>query len=351
MMGLMLTLLALLFAAALAPENATVEYRQPQMAADAKIVAVTFGAGNAIYFAASRDQGRTLSAPVKVAEAPLLSLGRHRGPRIAITRSAIVISAVVGTKTPPGSDGDLKAWRSTDGGKTWSSGVAINDKTAAAREGLHAMAAGPDGRLFAAWLDDRDGRKKLYSATSTDGAAWSKNVLVYESPSGAICECCHPSAAIDAKGTIYVMWRNALDGNRDMYLAGSTDGGATFSQEEKLGSGSWKLNACPMDGGGLAISKRGGLVSIWRRESDVYLAEPESPEQKIEAGKDASVTIGSAGVYAVWSANGAIHARMPGQAQPVELAAQGGFPQVITLPDGSALAAWEDHGRIELKKL
>jgi len=133
----------------IAPDSGKPEYRQPQLAADAKMVAVAFGAGNAIYFAASRDRGRTLSAPVKVAEAPLLSLGRHRGPRIAITPAAIVISAVVGTKMPPGSDGNLKAWRSIDGGKTWSEGVTINDEPSAACEGLHAMVAGADGRLFA----------------------------------------------------------------------------------------------------------------------------------------------------------------------------------------------------------
>src|SRR6202040_2323112 len=124
----------------------------------------------------SHDRGATFTKPIKVAEAPMLSLGRHRGPRIAITPSAIVISAVTGTKTPPGADGNLTAWRSTDGGKTWSTGVTVNDQPASAREGLHAMTSAR-GLLFAAWLDDRAKGKRLYSATSKDnGATWSKNV-------------------------------------------------------------------------------------------------------------------------------------------------------------------------------
>jgi hypothetical protein len=338
----MQTLLALWLAVHIAPDGAKLEYRQPELAANGKLVAVTFGAGNAIYFAASQDQGQTLSAPVKVAELPGLLLGRHRGPRIAISPSAIVISAVAG---------DLKAWRSTDGGKTWSGGVTVNDLSTAAREGLHSMAAGGNGLLFATWLDDRTpGGKRLYGATSKDGGAtWSRNVLVYASPGGTICQCCHPTAVVDSKGAIHVMWRNALDGNRDMYLAHSTDGGATFSPAEKLGAGSWKLEACPMDGGGLAIGAGGKPVSVWRRENEVYLAEQGALERKLEAGKDAAIATAPSGVYAVWSNGGAVHASVPGKPEPILLAAQGAFPQVIALPDGSVLAAWEDRGQIILQ--
>jgi hypothetical protein len=75
---------------------------------------LTFGAGKAIYFSASRDAGLTFSAPVKVAEAEVLPLGRHRGPRIALSDGTIIISAVAGKKVAEGphahglpSDGDL----------------------------------------------------------------------------------------------------------------------------------------------------------------------------------------------------------------------------------------------------
>lgn len=341
-----------LLAINIAPGGAGIEYRQPQFAADRQMVAVTFGAGASIYFSASRDQGRSFSAPVKVAEAPLLALGMHRGPRVAITPSAIVISALVGTRTPPGSDGDLKAWRSTDGGKTWSGGVSINDAPASAREGLQAMVSGPDGLLFATWLDLRAKGTSLYGATSKDGGAtWSRNTLVYESPSGSICQCCHPTAIIDSAGAIHVMWRNAMGGARDMYLSHSTDGGRSFRGAAKLGEGSWQLEACPMDGGGLAIGSQGKLVSIWRRGSDVYLAEQGGAEKKIEAGKDSAIASGPGGIYAVWTASGAVRALAPASPQPITLAAQGAFPQVIAVPDGPVLAAWEDHGQIFIQPI
>ena len=128
----------------------------------------------------------------------------------------------------------------------------INDAPGAPTEGLHSLAADAKGDLFAAWLDKRGGHgTKLYGARSTDGGVtWSKNVMIYDSPEGTICECCHPSVAIDAAGQILVMWRNWLGGSRDMYLTRSRDGVA-FSKPEKLGTGTWPLNACPMDGGGI----------------------------------------------------------------------------------------------------
>jgi len=337
----MQALLSLLLAVQIGPGA------QPQLAANQRTVAVAFGAHSTVYFSASTDQGRTFSAPVKVADAPMLALGRHRGPRVAITPSAIVVSALVGTKMPKGSDGDLKTWRSTDGGKTWSEGGRINDVTASAREGLHTMIARPDGLLFAAWLDLRKKGTQLYSAVSKDsGATWSKNTLVYEPPSGNICECCHPTSIVDAKGTIHVMWRNALGGARDMYVARSNDGGATFGPAEKQGSGSWALEACPMDGGGLAFDSAGALVSIWRRENDVYLAEKSGAEKKLETGKDPAIAAGKDGVYAIWTADGAVRLRTPGATQPSTLAPQGAFPQLIGIPNGPMLAAWEDRGQI-----
>ena len=339
-------LLSLLLAVNIAP-GAGLEYRNPQLAADRQIVAVTFGAGTSIYFSSSRDQGRTFSTPLKVAEVPLLALSHHRGPRIAITPSAVVISAVAGTKSPSGSDGDLRTWLSTDSGKSWTEGGRINDAAASAREGLHTMTAGPGGLLFAAWLDLRGKGTRLYSAVSKDsGLTWSKNALVYESASGTICQCCHPTALIDAQGAIHVMWRNALEGARNMYVADSTDGGATFHGAAKLGTGNWMLEACPMDGGGLAIDPRGALVSVWRRESDVYLASRGGPERKIEAGKDAAIAAGPDGVYTIWVSGPAIRALGPRMAEPVTVAAQGEAPQLIAVPGGPILAAWDSQGRI-----
>ena len=345
-----MVLAVLLLALRIGPESPDVQFRQPQLATDGRTVALAFGAGDAVYFARSSDHGETFSKPVLVAKSGKLSLGMHRGPRLAITPQAIVVSAIVGEKGR-GADGDLLAWRSTDGGETWSSGVKVNDVVASAREGLHAMAYG-GGVLYASWLDLREKGTRLYGAVSKDGGkTWSKNELVYQSPSGTICQCCHPSVIVDGNGRISVMFRNSLNGSRDMYLVRSLDSGKTFTSAEKLGKDTWPLNACPMDGGGLAINGKGDLTTTWRREKQIYLATPGQAERQLGLGKDASVVVTQRGTYVAWTAGTGIRAIVPGRSEPVELAAEGGYAQLVVLPTGKVLAAWENKGELAVEIL
>jgi hypothetical protein len=339
--------LALLFALRLVPaENG--DYKQPQLAASDQLVAVTFGSGNFIYFAASRDAGKTFSKPSKVAELPGLMLGRHRGPRIALTREAIVISAISNLQ------GDLVAWRSTDGGRSWSRGAAANQTPRAAMEGLHAMIAAPDGTgaLYAVWLDTPGKGKRLMGARSDDnGATWSKNLIVYQSPDGTICECCHPSLTAARDGSIRAMWRNALGGNRDLYTAVSQDGGRSFGSASKVGEGTWQLQACPMDGGGIVVAPDGKVAATFRRKQEVFLSMEGQPEVLIATGKDPSIAANKEGVFVAWSSADGVMARVPGNPQPLRLDPDGAFPQLLALPHGPVLAAWEHKGEIEFQRL
>ncbi len=353
---MLIPLIGIAFAVTLGPISPDAPAREPQMAAKGSVVALAFGAGNGIYCSVSGDSGKTFAAPVLVSEASIIPLTRHRGPRIAFAGNAIVISAVVGKTLAAGphahglpADGDLVAWRSTDGGRSWSQGIRINDVPAAATEGLHSLAGDGKGHLFAAWLDKRGAHgTKLFGARSTDGGlTWSNN-LIYGSPEGTICECCHPSVAMDSSGQILVMWRNWLGGSRDMYLARSGDG-VSFSPPEKLGSGTWKLNACPMDGGGLAVY-RNRIVTAWRRDHEIFLASPGAEEIPVDEGVDVAIAAGEAGTYAAWSTPAGIRALAPGEKKPVAIAAKGSFPGVVAVR-GGALVAWEEDGKIAIRRV
>lgn len=330
--------------------------REPQMAVHGSNVVLTFGAGKGIYVSTSKDSGKTFSTPAKVGGGEIIPLTRHRGPRVALSGRTIVITAVIGKSLATGthahglpSDGDLVAWRSSDGGLSWSKGVVVNDTPAAPTEGLHSLAADAKGNLFAAWLDKRGGHgTRLFGARSTDGGVtWSKNVMIYESPGGTICECCHPTVAFDSGGQILTMFRNCLDGARDMYLTRSGDG-ISFSKPERLGMESWQLNACPMDGGGLAVSQS-GIVTAWRREREIFLARPGEKEVGIGEGIDVAIAAAPNGVYAVWSGPGGVRVLAPGKKEPLLLAPQGTFPNIAALPNGHALVAWEDEGAIQIR--
>jgi hypothetical protein len=333
-------LLALL-ALNLPPVSPAAPNRQPQLASGDGTVALAFGSGESIWLARSTDDGVTLSAPAKVAELPKLLLGHHRGPRVAITSSTMLISAI--SSAP----GDLVLWRSTDGGRTWSTPRAINDQPTSAREGLHAMAADKTGHVAIAWLDDRGGKgKKLYAAFSDDaGATWGPNVMLYASPSGSICECCHPSVAAMGDGRFAVMWRNSMDASRDLYVMQVRDG-SRIGGMERQGNTSWQLNACPMDGGGVAV-REGRVASAFRREKDVYMMESGKPERRLGTGQDAAFGANQQGWYAIWSlAGGGIDMMLPNATEITHVSKSGAFPALMATPGGGMLAAWEDNGTI-----
>jgi hypothetical protein len=336
-------------------------YRQPQLASGNGIVALAFGSANpsVVHVAVSRNHGGAFSPAVKVAQPGFLSLGRHRGPRVAVAAGAIVVAASIG-KQRAASKLDVVAWRSTDGGRTWSEGVRINDVPQTAGEGFHNLVA--HGKTFyAVWLDEKSGGVFL-SKSADNGATWSKNQLVYNSPEGHVCECCHPNVQIASDGRIFVMWRNWLKGSRDMYLGTSADGGNTF-RVEKLGRGSWPLNGCPQDGGGLALDAKGNPVTAWMRDGSVFVARPGQPEEEQGKGTDPAVAVGGDGkIYTTWGTpvvgesrenrirgTSALKLRVSGQ-PPVTLDENGRFASLI--PDGSgALAAWQSGDNIVVKSL
>src|SRR4051794_4854841 len=110
---------------------------QPQLASDGEITAFVFGRENAIYYAPIDSE------PVRVAEVAELSLGNHRGPRIAFTPEAIVVTAGVG----PGFN-TLKSWRSLDRGKTWTAGPDVSTRGTGGM-GFQGIASDRKKRLWA----------------------------------------------------------------------------------------------------------------------------------------------------------------------------------------------------------
>ena len=247
---------------------------QPQIAvAPSGRLHVVFGKDNVVYYTTSPD-GRTFSPPVVIAELDKLALKMRRGPRVSATDKLVVVTAI------SHADGNVHAWTSADTGKTWHEAPSLNSVIGSAREGMQALAGNGRGLVAAVWLDGRTPGTKLRGRISQDGGAtWGDDLSIYESPDGHICECCQPSAAISASGEIAVMWRNWLGGSRDLYVATSRDAGKSFAPAQKLGTGTWRFNACPMDGGSISYGPDSHWVATWRRESRVFATQPDAPEQ------------------------------------------------------------------------
>ena len=306
---------------------------QPQVAVSPSgEIYVVFGREESIYFTKSTDHGVTFSAPAKIGTAPGMPLGMRRGPRIAATAKRLVVTAP---------SQDLVSFISDDDGANWSDRITVNDQPKSANEGLDNITALPDGSFYAVWLDFRGDGKKVAGARLDPGAtAWGKNVIVYKSPDGSVCDCCHPSITTDAKGNLTAMWRNSLQGNRDFYLATSSDKGDTFGDAQKLGNGSWRLNACPMDGGNL-VAGPDGVVTVWRRQSDLFIDQPGQPETKLASGMQPVVArVGGQLVFAWQDRGQLLVSRDAGKTTASTY--PGGYPSLATAPDNSeAYLVWE----------
>ena len=296
---------------------------------------LVYGVGDSILYRYSADKGESFSTPTLISILPELAASHMRGPQIASTSYGLVVTACTNS-------GNIFSFTNNQTG-SWSQAVRVNDVDTIAKENLMALSA--DGNnAFAVWLDLRDGHNKIYGAKSTDGGkSWSKNTLVYASPDTTVCECCKPSVAVKGNN-VYVMFRNWLNGNRDLYLIQSADGGNTFGQAQKLGDGSWALNGCPMDGGGLAINSNGNAETVWNRKGTIYACEPGQAERKLGEGKNCTMeSVNGKNVYA-WVEGGNVVVMKP-QGMKKNLG-KGQLPQLKSVNNERVLCVWENDKQI-----
>ena len=143
------------------------------------------------------------------------------------------------------------------------------------------------------------------------------------------------------------MFRNWLGGSRDMWVATSRDSGKSFSAK-KVGEGTWVLNACPMDGGGLAVKANGDIVTSWRREQKIYWTDGASFKAPDWAGKDSALALDGSGKPVIAWTEGTRLMIYDGEAR--ELTPLGGFVTLAASGNG-LVAAWEAGTGITVQRL
>ena len=213
---------------------------------------------------------------------------------------------------PQGRGNDLVISTSRDGGKTFDSPVKVNDDSKPVSHGMHSLAVGSDGRVYAAWLDERsvktsppvadvvypeidalpDGYEivqihngenhspKPTPTPSAEEAEPNSEVFFSYSADGGktfapnkkiaadVCPCCKTSMLAAADGKIYVSWRQVLPGDmRHIAVTSTSDKGDTFSKSVIVSDDKWRLFACPVSGS--ALSEDGGkLLVSWYTAGD-----------------------------------------------------------------------------------
>ncbi len=190
---------------------------------------------------------------------------------------------------------------------------------------------------------------KIYISSSLDGGeTWAKSQLVYQSPDGSVCECCKPSIESDKKGNISIMFRNNIDGSRDMHFTKSIDNGTSFSEPLKLGYGTWKIDGCPMDGGGLTNFGNNKLMTVWQREGIIYKAGSDLREEIIGQGRSPSIAGNEESFSIVFTNGDEVMAMHEPNAIPEKIG-NGKSAKVLSTEDGM-LYIWVSEKGIEYKK-
>jgi hypothetical protein len=296
---------------------------------------LVFGRGDSILYTRSFNGGRSFTHPEVVDTLTDLFSFAMRGPQVAVSKNKITIIAC-------DERGNIYSYLK-EGKSRWIKTARVNDQDTCAKEGLLAFSG--DGYLFASWLDMRQGgHNNIYSAKSVDGGkTWSRNKIIYSSPDGHVCECCKPSVIVQGNH-VAVMFRNWVQGHRDLYLMESVDGGTTFGRAQKLGKGSWKLNGCPMDGGGVAFNDKSIPQTAWQRNGILYACEPGKEEKEMGMGR--SITIATAGnenVYA-WVEQGRVVCLLPNGRK--QLLGEGSLPVLKVVNKKEVLCVWQQKDSI-----
>jgi hypothetical protein len=326
-------------------ENIIAKGQQPQVSTDnAGTIRIVFGRADSIFCSTSVDSGNSFSKSVLVGVVLKMHLGMARGPQLASSARYSVITAMDET-------GNIHFFMLDHRKGKWQSKGMVNDIKGSAPEGLMNIGCDNKENFYATWLDLRGSKSNniYFSSLQASTGKWNKNTLVYKSPDGHVCECCRPSIAV--KGDkVAVMFRNWLNGSRDLYEITSANKGQNFKEAIKLGNGTWKLNACPMDGGSLNFNADNTLSTTWQRQGIVYYCKPGENERELGKGRDCSISVnGDRILISMGDAGNVKYKNVKTNEETV--VGKGKYLKTIAIPHDKVLCIWEEDNTIKIKKI
>ena len=230
------------------------------------------------------DNGQPQGTPVRVNPQPgIAKAWRGDPPTMTVSRDqTIFISWTARVEADEGHATDLFVSASRDEGRTFTEPVKVNDDQKPAGHGMHSMAVAGDGRVYVAWLDERniapmpamdpkmkqatkghhmESNSEVFIASSSDGGrTFSANKRV----ASDVCPCCKTALAVASDGRVYLSWRQVLPGNfRHIAVASSSDQGQTFSDPKIVSDDQWMLAGCPVSGPSMSVTGKDALDVLW----------------------------------------------------------------------------------------
>lgn len=226
------------------------------------------GAGERLALFNSENGGDSFNPPVWVSEqGKRVTSEGEDSPAFFVTQNDMFAAWNEGR--------ELRFARSLSWGSSFEKPIKITDKTGNSFSGYPSIGVAPNRDVYVVWIDTRDqvgdsaDNYTLYLARSTDhGASFGRNVRV----ASRICPCCRPTVSFGPNGEVLVFWRHIYQGPiHDMAVAISTDNGATFSQPQRIAEDNWKINGCPDSGP--AVARTGKRVYVaWLTEANPQIS-------------------------------------------------------------------------------
>jgi hypothetical protein len=206
-----------------------------------------------------RRLGTDPVGPVRVSPPGLeIAANRESPPTLdQLPDGALVVAYSV--KRPGRWSSELRAQRSTDGGRSWGEPRLLHPSG----EGAHSFlssATSAAGTLAFTWLDKSSGEMGLHSASTRDGSAFTPPASL----DARTCQCCGTAMAAGPKGELWAVYRD-LEGDdvRDFRVLRSTSEPPAFQEGPKLSSDGWHIRGCPETGARLAAAPDGVLWAAW----------------------------------------------------------------------------------------
>ena len=286
-----------------------------------------------VYFSRSTDGGATFTPSLRVNDDEIQTI--HYKPSLGVDAKGHIY---VAWRDDRNGHADIYFAKSIDGGKSFSENIKLNDDPGWAYQGNPSLAVGPDGIVGVAWNENRRKNDDVYFTLSHDnGTTFSKNRKANDDEGNAVQS--HPTIAISPDGLVVIAWQDFRNGNSDIYMMRSEDGGKTFSPNQKLNDDS---GTSPQVSPSVAITGKTVFIA-WAdyRNSDMSLSPPDSA--KAEPAWWESVRKGNADIYFTVSRDGGIHFSSAVKINDDDGMNAQAFPSTAVDGQGRLFVAWEDY--------
>jgi len=200
-----------------------------------------------IYYKRSANAGVNWNADVRLTN----NTGSSYYPAIHVGGNTIMVTWT------DNRDGNYEIYfkKSEDGGSTWSTDTRLtNNASLSDYPSIDASGS----TVVISWQDNRDGNYEVYSKRSGDGGNnWEADQRL--SSNSAFSE--YPTVTISGL-KVNIAWEDNRDGNREIYNKYSTDGGVTWSGENRLTNNSSQSTS-------VSITSEGDFVDMtWSDQRD-----------------------------------------------------------------------------------